>query len=107
MQVVWLLLTAGADPDCRVTSSRATPLHMAALAGRLGVARALLAAGAAVQPRAGEQLHGATPLYLAAQSGHTELARTLLGIYFIVSPPRLKICSTISWLQARCQMLFW
>ena len=96
LQVVRLLLTAGADPDSRVPSTRATALHMAALAGRLAVAQALLAAGAAVQPRAGEKLHGATPLYLAAQSGHTELAKTLLGIYLIVSPSRLQISSTKS-----------
>ena len=72
------LLEAGAEVDCLVKSSQATPLHMSSLAGNTAVVAALLAGGAKVEARAGESLYGASPLYLAAQNGHTEVVRLLL-----------------------------
>ena len=79
VSIVLALLEAGAEVDSLVSSSLATPLHMAALAGNTNTVIALLDSGAKLQPRAGESLYGATPLYLAAQNGHTETVRALLG----------------------------
>ena len=65
--------------NCLVRSSKATPLHMSALAGNTEVVAALLARGARLEARAGESLYRATPLYLAAQNGHSEVVRLLVA----------------------------
>ena len=54
---------------------RGTPLHVAAAADRLGVARALLAAGARADHAGGP--HGSTPLHIACRCGHVEVAEEL------------------------------
>lgn len=79
---VELLVRHGADPNARATRlilevpTPATPLHVAAMHGRAGSARALLDAGA--RPGAGAEDGIATPLHLAAGGGHVETVRTLL-----------------------------
>lgn len=80
---VELLVRHGADPNARSTRlilevpTAATPLHVAAMYGRAGSARALLEAGA--HPGAGAEDGIATPLHLAAGGGHVETVRTLLA----------------------------
>ncbi|HYO84151.1 MAG TPA: ankyrin repeat domain-containing protein [Bryobacteraceae bacterium] len=54
----------------------ATPLHLAAEAGHLEIARALIDAGADVNARSGETSQ--TPLHFAARAGQVEMAKLLL-----------------------------
>ncbi|HEX9879768.1 MAG TPA: ankyrin repeat domain-containing protein [Candidatus Binatia bacterium] len=73
--IVELFLRAGMNPD--MTNEWGwTPLMHAALAGHTGVARSLMAAGAAVNTK-GEG--GLTALSLAAGVGQTEVVKLLLG----------------------------
>ena len=76
--LVQYLLELGADTNSRVDSTLATPLHMAALRGRVDLVPLLLDHGAKLDPRAGDSLYGATPLYLAAQNGHIKVVKGLV-----------------------------
>lgn len=72
-----VLIAAGADVNARdVGREGATPLHEAAIQGRINVAKVLLAAGADVHARDAD---GFTPLHSAAAWGHVELARMLIA----------------------------
>ena len=67
------MLAAGADVNAR-DDAGATPLHLAAGAGHLALAEALLEAGADVNAT---DLQGRTPTGLAVQAGHDEIADLL------------------------------
>jgi len=77
--IVQILLDSGANPNSLVKSTLATPLHMAALHGRLDVAKLLLEHGAKLEPRGSDKLYGATPLYLAAQNGNFDMVNELIN----------------------------
>eukprot|EP00976_Prorocentrum_cordatum_P114130 1195808-Prorocentrum_minimum.AAC.1 len=68
---------AGADPRAR-SASGATPLHFAAVAGRVEVVRALVEAGGA-DPHAEDVEGGTTPLHWAAGAGHRDVVRVLVS----------------------------
>lgn len=72
-QFVTALLQARADPDHGQTTS---PIHVATEAGRLDLVRALLAAGADIEWRNGDDR---TPLMVAAGRGDQEMVRELLA----------------------------
>lgn len=76
LQVVRLLLTAGAPPDTQDARGR-TALHVAALKGRLGVARSLVEARAAVNLA---DSHGRTALYWAASGGGGRAVAPLVAL---------------------------
>lgn len=72
-----ILLAAGADVNAVTRESmKITALHSAVAAGRIAMARTLIARGANVNPRQAE--NGVTPLHEAAGGGGMELARLLL-----------------------------
>jgi len=87
--VVQLLVSAGCDVTRRATlrmrgddghvASDVTVLHVAALAGHVGVVERLLAAGALVDStmRAG-QLESVTALHLAVEAGHSDVVDLLI-----------------------------
>ena len=66
-----LLDKAGNTPIC-------TALHLAAFAGHLGVAKALIEAGADVNNKEGIDNLGRTPLMMAAANGHTHVVMELI-----------------------------
>lgn len=78
-----LLIDHGADVDIRVrwlvgeVPYDITPLSAAANNGHAGIVRALLEAGAEVNPDAGRGMP--TPLHVAAGGGHVETVRALLN----------------------------
>ncbi|KAI8489448.1 hypothetical protein Bbelb_328910 [Branchiostoma belcheri] len=74
LQTIRRCLEAGVDPNWRSTC--ATPLHAAALYGRLQVVEELLQHGA--DPNSGFGWEGRTPLHLAAGRGCTGLCRILI-----------------------------
>jgi cytohesin len=76
MEVVQLLIKAGADVDARIGPSQRTPMHQALLAGHSAVVAALLAAGA--DPGAVTQ-SGALGLHLAVMRGYTTIVQQLLA----------------------------
>jgi ankyrin repeat protein len=61
-----------------------TPMHSAALLGRVEVAKLLLAAGA--DPNAKATEYGATPMHVAAESGQDEYVEYLLAKKVTVDP---------------------
>lgn len=76
-QAVEVLLEAGADVNAPSREAmKVTPLHSAAAAGEVGIARLLISRGADVNAAQAEQ--GFTPLHEAALSGDIELAKLLL-----------------------------
>jgi ankyrin repeat protein len=70
------LLGAKAVVDARTRIGDYTPLHVAARAGKPGVVRAILAAGADVKATTSS---GATALHLAATAGNPEVVGALLA----------------------------
>jgi len=70
------LLAADAGLANATDAQRRTPLHVAALAGRLGVARLLLDRGAPVDARDASDL---TPLFMAVNRGHADVISLLLS----------------------------
>jgi ankyrin repeat protein len=76
VQMVQLLLTAGADPLLPETRTGASPLHKAAQGGSVGVARLLLDHGAHIDQRS--PLHGNTPLIDAVWHKHLPMVEFLL-----------------------------
>jgi len=74
-EVVTVLLDAGANANTS-SSSGVTPLHHAALGGSAEATRALLARGAAVDPR--ESMWNQTPLVFATAWNRLEVVRVLL-----------------------------
>jgi ankyrin repeat protein len=73
LEIVQMLLQAGADPNARQQEDF-TPLHEAAATGQLELARLLLDRGAVVNLRSA---HGKTALGYALQHGKTEVAGLL------------------------------
>lgn len=74
-EVVWRLLTDGADPG-KPNRDGQTPLHSATFSGGARVTAMLVDAGAEMTPRS---FFGDTPLSLAIARGHCEVAKILLG----------------------------
>jgi len=70
------LLAADAGLVNATDAQRRTPLHVAVLAGRLGVARLLLDRGAPVDARDASDL---TPLFMAVNRGHADVVSLLLS----------------------------
>lgn len=73
-EIVRMLIRAGADVNHAGGVTRATPLHMAARRGHVGVALALLECGASIASR---DTKGATPLDRAVNCRKAEVARLL------------------------------
>jgi ankyrin repeat protein len=78
VDVVRLLLAAGADPNARELSMGGTPLHVAAHSGHLDVARLLVEADADLA--ACTSRDGATPLQLAVSRGHHHVVEYLIAV---------------------------
>ena len=76
LDVVSMLLQAGADKDKARTDTGATPLFIAAQDGLLEVVQVLLQVGADKDKARTDD--GATPLFVAAQKGHLEVVQVLL-----------------------------
>jgi ankyrin repeat protein len=73
--MAWELLGAGSDVN-QLDERGDTPLHHAALAGRVSAAELLLDHGADLNAR---NRFGATPLHRAAMRGHLEVVRLLIA----------------------------
>ncbi len=73
-EIVRMLVQAGADVNFNGGATRATPLHMAARRGHLGVAQALLDLGAS---RSMRDTKGCTPLDRAINCRKPEIAKLL------------------------------
>jgi ankyrin repeat protein len=74
LEIVWLLLEYGADPNTR-RSDGLTPLHRASSYGSLWVTRQLLRHGANIDEKDEE---GRTPFKIASLCGHGEIMKLLL-----------------------------
>lgn len=74
LEVVRLLLSSGADPNCRNGRSQ-TPLHAAAQNGDMDIIRALLFGGSDLEARDDD---GRLPVDLALDAEHEEAARLLM-----------------------------
>jgi len=76
MELLTYLLDQGVAVDRRAEIDSTTPLHVAAYAGNVGIARILIAHGADVRARAAG---GTTPLHMAARGGHAGTVDLLLS----------------------------
>lgn len=75
-RLVWMLLSAGADPNAMVEKTLSTPLHWAAGLGLIGICSLLLMKGGAPGMPDGS---GYMACHLAAQHGHTLAVLYLLS----------------------------
>ena len=75
LDVVKVLLAAGAHMESTTSTLESTSLHLAAQRGHPQVVRELISAGANVNCRRSD---GATPLVAAATKGHVQIIRDLL-----------------------------
>lgn len=73
--IIRLLIERGADPSKPCASANQAPLHRAAERGDFPTTKALVLAGAALDPIDKEER---TPLYLAAEKGHSKVVDFLL-----------------------------
>ena len=72
-KLLHVLLTARANVNCQTSAGETS--FLAARNGHVGIARALIAAGADMNLA----MHiGATPMYIAAQNGEVEIVRALI-----------------------------
>ena len=71
-----LLVEHGAEPDCKETEWKQTPLSRAAGQGHVMIVRLLL--GQAGVEHDSKDIFSRTPLWYAARLGHEEVARLLL-----------------------------
>ena len=78
MQVVRLLLGAGANVDRPRSDSGATALFTAAQNGDAEVAAVLIAAGADVNKPLRVPIENASPLWIASSLGHVDVVRLLV-----------------------------
>jgi len=77
VEVVSLLLSSGADPDCGRTKDGGTALHWASTHGHLHLVKQLIEKGAGVA--ATRSVSRFTPLMLASSNGHLAVCRELLN----------------------------
>ncbi len=77
-ELVAFLIEKGADPNARDNRGE-TPLYKAAEYGRTGKVEILIAKGADVNARSGENKKGDSPLHMAAGNGKLETVRLLLS----------------------------
>lgn len=75
VDIVRLLLSAGAQAEIPVTSDLRRPIHIAALTGNVEIVHLLCERGVAIDCR---DLAGDRPLCIAAYHGHTEVVEKLL-----------------------------
>lgn len=87
-------LRRGADPNTRDERTGFTPLMVAATAGNLPAALALLHAGADVHARGRD---GATPLLMALPSGNQALATALIAAGADVNARRADGTTPLTW----------
>ncbi len=78
VQTVNFLLANGADPNDCWGERLPTPLEIACRRGHIPVAKALIAAGADVNPTIADGLRHSRPLAVATRHGRQDMARTLL-----------------------------
>ena len=75
VQLIPHFADGGVDVNGKYWEYGATPLHWSAEKGHLDVVRALIEAGADVNPK---MIGDRTPLFLSAEEGHLEVARALV-----------------------------
>lgn len=99
VELVRLILDAGADPDQRCECAGAeSALWMAALIGDSNIVSVLIAAGADVNATA---FAGASPLAVAAQRGHHDITRVLVAAGADASLPDAGGRTAADWARAR------
>ena len=99
LEIVQLLLTAGADVTAREGSSDTTPLHWAAEGGHLEVARLLVEHGADVNAIDGWHNLGPVGWAIAIESGncHAQTARREVADFLLSRGAQLDIFAAIAW----------
>ena len=75
IEVVELLIEAGADPNDKTTQTGKTPLHFAAEVGSVDIFKVLIEAGANLRPH---DINSWSPLDVATKEGHMNFVKVLI-----------------------------